>query len=157
MTGTCWSIQSSVTARFGHPEWRQTLTLATRFLSSNQGSHSWCSAVRDTEGVRAACDRKQNRAGKQRKRSSFLHLSIILLFWLALVFGMLVAGFSHTTSPVHSLWPLPSVSASALLDVFLSVAWIFSWSEVQPNPATSPFKKPNPEDSSCFHLFANDI
>lgn len=80
-----------------------------------------------------------------------------LLFWLALVFGTLVAGVSHTVPPVHSLWPLPSASASALLDACLSLAWIFSWSEVQPNPATGPFKKQDSEASSCFHLFANGI
>lgn len=143
------------TARFGHPEWWQTLTLATRFLSSNQSSHSWCSAVRDTEGVRAACDRKQNRAGWQRKQSSFLHLSIILCCsgWLALVFGTLVAGFSHppTPRPLARASPLCLGLRSFGRVPLRCLDFLLIWG------ATRSFKKQDSEDSSCFHLFANDI
>lgn len=131
------------TARFGHPEWRQTLTLATRFLSSNQGSYSWCSAVRDTEGVCAACDRKQNRAGWQRKQSSFLHLSIILLCWLALVFGTLVAGFSHTTPPPSTRSGLSPLSWPPLF-----------WTRASPLLGFSPDVRCNPIQPDFSHVAA---
>lgn len=143
------------TARFGHLEWRQTLTLATRFLSSNQSSHSWRSAVRDAQGVRAACDKKQNRAGWQRKQSSFLHLSITLCCsgWLSSL-GSLWLGF--ITPP-----PRPLALASPLclgLRSFGRVPlrcldFLLIWGATQ----SSPSKKQDSEDSFCFYLFANDI